>query len=106
MSAEAVEFFRYAYAFLSVVCATGFIATLVLRWELLHIGERVLRCGLVLEHLVITYAAYIAIRDDYPQTIVGLLITGSMIVIVGGFVLWFSGALLRDERTVNRLTDP
>ncbi len=106
MSAETVETFRYLYAVLSVLCATGFIATLVLRWEVLRRGERVLRLGLVAEHLVITYGAYNAIKLDYPTSAVALLITASMVVIITGFVLWLGEDLLRGNRDINRLTDP
>ncbi len=105
MSAETVETFRYLYAVLSVLCATGFIATLVLRWEVLRRGEKVLRLGLVAEHLVITYGASKAIQDDYPPSVVAVLITASMIVIITGFALWLAEDLLRGNRDVNRLTD-
>jgi hypothetical protein len=94
MSPELAEFFRWAYAVLAIVCATGFIATLIIRWEDLDPWERIIRAGLILEHLVITYAAYVALKPpSYPPTIVGAMLTASMVIIVLGFAVWIADAL-------------
>lgn len=105
MSPEVVEFFRYAYALLAVVCATGFIATLIVRWEVLKRGEKILRFGLIVEHLIITYGSYVALKNDYPSSIVGLLLTASMVVIALGFVVWIADDILPGRIDMTRLTD-
>lgn len=106
MSPELAEFFRWGYAGLSIVCATGFIATLIVRWDELFMWERIIRAGLILEHLVITYAAYVALTPPtYPPTIVGALLTGSMLIIVLGFAVWIADALRADVRDERRRTN-
>jgi hypothetical protein len=49
VSPELAEFFRWGYAILAIICATGFIATLIVRWDVLHPGEKILRSGLIVE---------------------------------------------------------
>lgn len=106
MTPELVEFFRWGYAVLSIVCATGFIATLIVRWDVLHRGEKILRSGLIAEHLVITYAAYVALKTpDFPPTVVGAMLTASMLIIVLGFAVWIADALLGGDIDPNRLSD-
>jgi len=106
MSVELAEFFRWGYAILAIICATGFIATLIVRWDVLHAGEKILRSGLIIEHLVITYAAYVALKPPaYPPTIVGALLTCSMIIIVLGFAVWIADALIPGDVDMHRLSD-
>lgn len=105
MSPELVDIFRVAYALLAVVCATGFIATLMVRWEVLKRGEIILRLGLILEHLIITYGAWVALEGNYPPSIVALLLTASMVVIVLGFVVWITDDILPGHIDMRRLTD-
>lgn len=98
MNPEHAEQVRYVYAVLAFFVATGFVATLVVRWEHLMKGERILRVGLILEHLVIMYGAYVAIKNDFPPSIVGLLVVMSMIVILLGFLVWITD-LIEPETT-------
>lgn len=102
---EYAEAFRYLYATLSIVVCTGFVATLIIRWDVLRLGEKILRAGLVLEHVVITYGAYTALKLDLAPTIVAPLLTASMAVIVLGFAVWVADMLLHGDAGPERLTD-
>lgn len=106
MSPEVAEVFRWAYAVLAIVCATGFITTLIVRWDDLQPWEKIIRTGLILEHLVITYAAYVALQPpSYPPTIVGALLTGSMLIIVLGLATWVADTFRSaDTTTPSHLT--
>ncbi len=88
ISPETADFFRYAYALLAIATCVGFTMTLVLRWEVLGKGERLLRLGLIAEHTVIIYGAYVALGRNFPPTMVGALMTLSLLVVVLGFVVW------------------
>ncbi len=105
MPAETVTALRYIYATLAILAGTGFTATLLIRWDVLHVGERILRSGLVLEHAVITYAAYVAVELAYPPTIVALLATVSLSIICIGFAVWFCDLAINGDRGIKRLTD-
>lgn len=97
--------FRYIYAVLAMLTCAGFTATLILRWEVLHLGERLLRIGLIAEHMVIIYAAYVAITHDFPPTLVGVAVTLSLAVVILGFAVWFGDLLFQHDREPRRLTD-
>lgn len=105
IDAGTADAFRYIYAVLAMLAAAGFAGTLVLRWDVLHAGERLLRIGLVAEHAVIVYGAFLAIRGDFPPSFIGIAITLSLLVVMLGFVVWFGDLLLSDDRTPKRLTD-
>lgn len=102
---QTADAFRYIYAALAVLTCTGFAMTLVLRWEVLHLGERLLRVGLILEHMVIIYGAYLAIDRDFPPSLVGISLTGSLTIVVIGFVVWLADLVLGGQRNPQRLTD-
>lgn len=85
---QTADFFRYTYALLAIATCVGFTMTLVLRWEVLGHGERLLRLGLIAEHTVIIYGAYVALDNNFPPSLVGALMTGSLLVVVLGFIVW------------------
>lgn len=91
IDAQHADLFRYAYAALAMLTCVGFTMSLMLRWEQLHVGERVLRVGLIAEHTVIIYGAYIALDKDFPPTLVGVLMTSALLLVVTGFFVWFAG---------------
>lgn len=99
------DIFRYVYAALAMCVAAGFAMTLVLRWDVLHPGERILRIGLIAEHAVIIYGAYVALDLNYPPTPVGIALTISLAVVVAGFAVWFTDLVLRKNRGITRLSD-
>lgn len=99
------DLFRYLYAILAVLTCTGFATTLVMRWDVLHPGEKMLRIGLIAEHMVIIYAAYTALNEDYPPTPIGIGLTVSLTVVVGGFAVWIADLLVHGDRGPQRLTD-
>lgn len=105
MDPGTVEALRYIYAGLAILAGTGFTATLLIRWDVLHPGERILRAGLVIEHAVITYGAYVAIDLGYPPTIVAALATASLTIICLGFAVWFCDLALHGDDGIRRLTD-
>lgn len=86
------DFFRVAYAILAVVCSTGFVTTLVVRWDLYHLGERIIRSGLIGQHLILSYGGYIALKNDLPPSAVGALLTASLAIILCGFLVWWVDA--------------
>jgi hypothetical protein len=88
MDAHTIEVSRYAYAILAVLCSTGFVATLVIRWDVLARGERILRGGLILEHLVIFYGAYVAISHHLTGSVTAPLLVLSMLIMLVGFADW------------------
>lgn len=102
---QTADFFRFIYATLSIVVACGLAATIVIRWDLLHRGEKILRVGLIAEHVVITYGAYTALQLDYPPTIVGLAATMALSVTLTGFVVWLADIVTRGDDGPKRLTD-
>lgn len=93
---QTADLFRYAYAALAVLTCVGFTMSLMLRWEQLHRGERLLRIGLIAEHCVIIYGAYVALDRNFPPSVIGLLMTGALLIVVLGFLVWFTG-LLHDD---------
>lgn len=105
IDAQTADAFRYLYAALAVLTCTGFAMTLVLRWDVLHVGERTLRIGLILEHMVIIYGAYLAIDRDFPPSVVGISLTGSLTIVVIGFAIWLADLVLGADRDPKRLTD-
>lgn len=102
---QTADAFRYIYAALAVLTCTGFAMTLVLRWDVLHLGERLLRIGLIAEHMVIIYGAYLAIDRDYPPSVVGISLTGSLTIVVIGFAVWLADLLIGGAEPPQRLTD-
>lgn len=102
---QTAEAFRYIYATLAMLTCAGFAMTLVLRWDVLHRGEQLLRIGLVAEHAVIIYGAYVAIDGQYPPSVVGLSLTASLMLVVLGFTIWLADLLLGGDRSPRRLTD-
>lgn len=105
IDAGTADAFRYIYAFLAMLACAGFTMTLILRWDVLHVGERLLRMGLVAEHAVIVYGAYLAISGNFPPSFVGIAITVSLLVVMLGFVVWFGDLLLSRHQAPERLTD-
>ena len=97
--------FRYIYAVLAMLTCTGFTATLILRWEVLHLGERLLRIGLNAEHMVIMYVAYVAITGNFTPTLVGVEMNLALAVVILGFAVWFGDLLIQHDREPRRLTD-
>lgn len=89
-----VDIFRQIYAALALLCSTGFIATLMLRWDLMVPGRRVLWVGLIMEQLVVTYAAYVAITSGFPPSLISFLLIISLLVMLLGFVLWAHDGLI------------
>jgi hypothetical protein len=79
---------RITYAVLAALCAFGFVATLVIRWDELRPGERILRGALIGEHLTITYGGYVALVGDYPASMVATLLTLFLAGVFLGFVVW------------------
>jgi uncharacterized membrane protein YoaK (UPF0700 family) len=103
---QLAEIARYAYAVLAMLTCAGFAATLILRWDVLHLGEKTLRVGLIIVHAVLIYGAWVAISLDYPPTPVGLGLVVGMSVTVTGFALWLGDMLLCNaDRSPRRLTD-
>lgn len=98
MNAQGIELSRYAYAVLAFVCATGFVATLYVRWGELKLGERIIRMGLILEHLFIAYGAYVAIRRAFPGSITALLLVLSMLIMLVGLLVWLIEDLIPHYR--------
>lgn len=105
IDATTADAFRYIYAALAMLVCAGFTATLVLRWEVLHLGERLLRIGLIVEHMVIIYGAYVAITGNFPPNFVGVAITFALAVVMLGFAVWFGDLLMSDDREPDRLTE-
>lgn len=89
-----VEVFRYTYAVLAFLCSTGFVATLTIRWDELKRGERILRSGLILEHLVLVYGGYLAIKSSAPGSITAPLLVLSLSIMLVGFLDWLFTDLL------------
>lgn len=88
---DTADLFRYAYAALAFLVCTGLTLKLVQRWDVLSLGERVFRLGLVLEHLVLIYGAYVALHRGYPPSSVGAAMTAALVVVVIGLALWLTG---------------
>ena len=89
------DVFRYVYAVLAMLTCFGFSLTLVPRWERLTGGERLLRVGLIAEHAVLIYAAYVGLSKDYPPTLIGVGIAGALALVVLGLTLKVAGILDR-----------
>ncbi len=102
---EFVTALRYIYAVLAILAGTGFVATLMVRWDNLHLGEQILRIGLIAEHVTITYAAYVAIELSNPPTAVAVFLTASLVVICCGFAVWAADIALNGDPGPVRLTD-
>ncbi|GAA1909460.1 hypothetical protein GCM10009737_08410 [Nocardioides lentus] len=96
---------RCVYAALAIIAGCGFVATLIIRWDVLQLGEKILRTGLVVEHVVITYGAYTALQLDYPPTAVGLAMTAALAVVISGFAVWVADIVLHGDDGPIRLTD-
>lgn len=99
MTEHTIELSRYSYLVLAYLCATGFVATLYVRWDELKLGERIIRVGLILEHLFIAYGAFIAIKHGFPGSVVALLLVISMLVMLLGLLVWLVEDLIPRYRT-------
>jgi hypothetical protein len=88
------EFWRVAYAVLAFACSCGFTTTLYLRWVELERGERILRCGLILEHLAFVYGAYYALHHGLPGNVILPVVVLSMLLMLLGFLDWFVHGLM------------
>ena len=95
LSEHTADLFRYAYALLAMLTCFGFSLTLVLRWDRLTGGERLLRVGLIAEHAVLIYAAYIGLSNNYPPTLIGLGIAGALGMVVIGLAFKVYGIIDR-----------
>lgn len=102
MTPDTADLFRYVYGILAFVCTMAFTTTLIVRWPEWKIFDKVLRIGLLLEHLTLTYASYVALNaENAPVSYVGAMLSCSMLVIVFAFLLWLVdtvGASLREDR--------
>lgn len=88
VSPEAATGIRYAYMALSMLVAALLAGLLVVRWGRLDTGERIVRIGIIGEHITFVYGGYLALSNHLPATDALVWFTVWLIGIVLGFALW------------------
>lgn len=89
-----IEVLRVFYAILAALVSAGFTTSLRLRWRSLARGERIIRFGLIVEHIAFVYGAYFALHHHLPASFTLPVVMLSMGLMLLGFADWILNDLL------------
>lgn len=99
MNLQHADNIRLIYAIGCMVVAFGLSATVVLRWDELAIPERIIRIGLVGEHIAIIYIAWIGIRENFPPNPGSYVLLVAVGVTIIGLTWWMLDLYARTHQT-------